>query len=203
MLGLPSSTELNRRIAKDKLYANAGVTPVVRELIKDQIEAVIWRNKLGADTMAVTTGEVVSELQVFEVQLRQQSLDKRVLTTVAKAIPYKIVFVLTYEDMAQAWLDVEGVFYHTDWQAVDQLILTFEGTGLDTMYDRLARQIAGGRLGEQGSIVEAVEQDQRRQDLEREISTLEKKLAREKQLNKQVEINQQLKALKKEKGVNI
>ena len=48
MLGLPQSTEVNRRVAKEKLYANATLAPQLRDMIKDQIEAIIWRNKLTA-----------------------------------------------------------------------------------------------------------------------------------------------------------
>ena len=102
MLGLPRSTEVNRRVAKEKLYSNATLTTSVRDLIKDQIESVVWRNKLADSTIAVTAGETVKEIQVFEVALRQRGLDKRVLPVIAKAIPYKILFVLTFDDEAQA-----------------------------------------------------------------------------------------------------
>jgi hypothetical protein len=62
----------------------------------------------------------------------------------------------------------------------------------------LARQIAGGRLGTDGDIEEAVARDKKRQKLGRDITALEKKLLREKQFNKQVELNGELKRLKKE-----
>ena len=66
------------------------------------------------------------------------------------------------------------------------------------MYENLARQISGGRLGTDGDIEEAVDRDKQRQRLERDIVALEKKLLREKQFNKQVELNGELKRLKKE-----
>jgi len=87
MLGLPHSTEVNSRVAKEKLYANATLAPQLRDMIKDQIEAIIWRNKLADSTAGISAGEEVKEIQVFEVQLRQRSLDKRVLPAIAKAIP--------------------------------------------------------------------------------------------------------------------
>lgn len=198
MLGLPQSTEVNRRIAKEKLYQNATLTPKLRELIKDQIEAVVWGNKLAESTMAISAGATIKEIQVFEVQLRQCEVDRRILSAIAKAIPYKILFVLIFENEAQAWIEVSDTFYSTDWQQLDGLTLKIEGLNLDAVYESFARQIAGGRLGTEGDIEVAVDRDKLRQKLERDIATLEKKILRETQFKKQVEINGELKQLKRE-----
>ena len=189
MLGLPRTTQVNRRVAKEKLYQNATLTPQTREMIKDQIESVFWRNKLADSTMAISAGEAVAEIQIFEIQLRQRELDKRVLPAIAKAIPYKILFILVFGDEAQLWIEAAGMFYNTDWQPLGGFALKFEGLNLDAVYENLARQISGGRLGTDGDIEEAVDRDKQRQKLERDIVVLEKKLLREKQFNKQVELN--------------
>ena len=195
MLGLPRSTEVNRRVAKEKLYQNAALVPRTREMIKDQIDSVFWRNKLADSTMAISAGETVAEIQIFEIQLRQRELDKRVLPAIAKAIPYKILFILVFGDEAQVWIEASGTFYNTDWQPLGGFMLKFDGLNLDAVYENLARQISGGRLGTDGDIEEAVDRDKIRQKLERDILTLEKKLLREKQFNKQVELNGELKRL--------
>ncbi|NLH02498.1 MAG: DUF4391 domain-containing protein [Clostridiales bacterium] len=198
MLGLPRSTEVNRRVAKEKLYANATLTTSVKDMIKDQIESVVWRNKLADSTMSVAAGEAVKEIQVFEIALRQRALDKCILSAIAKAIPYKILFVLTFGSEAQAWMEVSGTLYNTDWFTLEGFTLRFEGLNLDAVYENLARQIAGGRLDTDGDIAKAVERDKQRQKLERDIAALEKKILREKQFNKQVELNSELKRLRKE-----
>ena len=198
MLGLPRSTQVNRRVAKEKLYQNATLAPQTREMIKDQIDSVFWRNKLADSTMAISAGETVAEIQIFEIQLRQRELDKRVLPAIAKAIPYKILFILVFGDEAQVWIEASGTFYNTDWQPLGGFMLKFDGLNLDAVYENLARQISGGRLGTDGDIEEAVDRDKIRQKLERDIAALEKKLLREKQFNKQVELNGELKRLKKE-----
>ncbi len=198
MLGLPHSTEVNRRVAKEKLYQNAALAPQTREMIKDQIDSVFWRNKLADSTMAISAGETVAEIQIFEIQLRQRELDKRVLPAIAKAIPYKILFILVFGDEAQLWIEASGTFYNTDWQPLGGFTLKFEGLNLDAVYENLARQISGGRLGTDGDIEEAVDCDKKRQKLERDIAALGKRLLREKQFNKQVELNGELKRLKKE-----
>ena len=193
MLGLPRTTQVNRRVAKEKLYQNAALAPQTREMIKDQIDSVFWRNKLADSTMAISAGETIAEIQIFEIQLRQRELDKRVLPAIAKAIPYKILFILVFGDEAQLWIEAAGMFYNTDWQPLGGFALKFEGLNLDAVYENLARQISGGRLGTDGDIEEAVDRDKQRQKLERDIAVLEKKLLREKQFNKQVELNGELK----------
>lgn len=198
MLGLPLSTEVNRRVAKEKLYVNANLTPQLRDMIKEKIEAVIWRNKLAEGTVSVNAGETVKEIQVFEIQLRQRGLDKRVLPAIAKAIPYKILFVLTFCEEAQVWIEASGTFYSTDWLSLSGFILKFEGLNLDVVYENLVRQIAVGRLSANDGIANAVTLDKKRQKLEREITSLEKKILQEKQFNKQVELNTQLKRLRAE-----
>ena len=198
MLGLPRSTQVNRRVAKEKLYQNATLAPQTREMIKDQIDSVFWRNKLADSTMAISAGETVAEIQIFEIQLRQRELDKRVLPAIAKAIPYKILFILVFGDEAQVWIEASGTFYNTDWQPLGGFMLKFDGLNLDAVYENLARQISGGRLGTDGDIEEAVDCDKKRQKLERDIAALGKRLLREKQFNKQVELNGELKRLKNE-----
>ena len=198
MLGLPRSTEVNRRVAKEKLYTNSTLTTQLRDMIKDQIDSVFWRNKLADSTMAISAGETVAEIQIFEIQLRQRELDKRVLPAIAKAIPYKILFILVFGDEAQLWIEAAGMFYNTDWQPLGGFALKFEGLNLDAVYENLARQISGGRLGTEGDIEEAVDRDKQRQRLEHDIAALEKKLLREKQFNKQVELNGELKRLRAE-----
>ncbi|MDR2697691.1 MAG: DUF4391 domain-containing protein [Holophagales bacterium] len=197
MLGLPSSTEVNHRVAKEKLYTNVAA-PTLRDMIKDQIESVVWRNKLADSTTGISAGESIKEIQVFEVRLRQRGLNKHILPAIARVIPYKILFILIFGSEAQAWIEASCMFYSTDWVSLDEFTLRFEGLNLDTMYENLARQISGGRLGTGGDIAEAIDRDRQRRKLERQIAALEKKVPQEKQFNRQVELNGELKLMKKE-----
>ncbi len=196
MLGLPSLTEVNRRVAKEKFYQNLTLTPQLREMFKNQIDSVVWRNKLSDSTVSIAVGETVKEIQVFEIVLRQRGIEKRILSAIAKAIPYKILFILTFDKEVQTWIEVSGTFYNTDWLLLDGFTLKFEGLNLDALYENLVRQISGDRLGAEENIATAVDRDKQRQKLERDISALEKKVLREKQFNRQFELNIELKRLR-------
>lgn len=211
MLGFPATTEFNKRIPKQKFYENLDVSPALRRVFVEQIKLVYWRNKLAASTLNIATGETVTEIEVFEVRLNESQLDEAVLKQIDKEIPYHILFVLTCDGKAQAWIGYKeaaasgsnafkvGRYYHTDWMPEDELHLSIDGLNMDAVYESLVRQIAGDTLqadsGE--SLKESVQREERKKQLERRISVLENKMQREKQLNRQMEMNAELKKLRK------
>lgn len=212
MLGFPASTEFNKRIPKQKFYENLEVSPALRRVFVEQIRLVCWRNKLAATTLNIAAGAAVMEVEIFEVCLNGPQLDEAVLKQIDKEIPYHILFVLTYEGKAQAWIGYKEAaasgsnafkvsrYYHTDWMPEDELHLSIDGLNMDAVYESLVRQIAGDKLqtdsGE--SLKESVERDEKKKQLEKQIAALETKMRREKQLNRQMEMNAELKRLKGE-----
>lgn len=215
MLGLPKTTEFNKRIPKQKFYENINITPTLRRFFVDQIKVIYWRNKIAPSTMNLEAGNNVTEIEVFEVKLNSTPLDISVLRQIDKEIPYHIVFLLEYEGKYQAWTAykekaVSGsnafkvdTYYHTDWFTEDELILKLDGLNMDTVYENYVRQIAGDALrtasgGELESLKESVERDKRVQQLQKQIDTLQTKIRREKQLNRQMELSTELKRLKRE-----
>ena len=211
MLGFPVSTEFNKRIPKQKFYENLDVSPTLRRVFVDQIRIVYWQNKLAASTLNIAAGEVVSEVEVFEVRLNAPKLDEAVLKQIDKEIPYHILFILTCDGKAQAWIGYKEAaasgsnafkvnrYYHTDWMPEDELQLHIDGLNMDAVYESLVRQIAGDKLlSESGeSLKESVERDEKKKQLEKQIVALESKMRREKQLNRQMEMNAELKRLRK------
>ena len=214
MLGFPASTEFGKRIPKQKFYETLDVSPALRRVFVDQIRLVYWRNKLAASTLNIAAGDAVTEVEVFEVRLNEPQFDEAVLKQIDKEIPYHILFLLTCDGKAQAWIGYKEAaasggnafkvsrYYHTDWMAEEELQLHIDGLNMDAVYESLVRQIAGDKLqmdsGE--SLKESVERDEKKKQLEKQIAALESKMRREKQLNRQMEINAELKRLRKEIG---
>ena len=64
MLGLPKSTEFNKRIPKQKFYENIAVTPAMKKAFVEQIRIIYWRNKIAATTLNLAAGEQVTEIMV-------------------------------------------------------------------------------------------------------------------------------------------
>ena len=212
MLGLPKTTEFNKRIPKQKFYENLEISPALKKVFVDQVKTIYWRNKIATTTLNLAPGSDVTEIEVFEVKLSEQTLDEGMLRQMDKEIPYHILFLLEYQGRYQAWIgykeaSASGIaafkvnkYYHTEWMEEDELPVKLEGLDIDSVYENFVRQVAGNQLqatvtGE--SLKTSVERDEEIQVLKKQIDTLQIKIRKEKQLNKQMQMNDELKKLRK------
>ena len=206
----PKTTEFNKRIPKEKFYENLNVTPALKKSFVDQIKVIYWRNKIAATTTNLADGSTVTEIEVFEIRLKTSILDEDVLRRIDTEIPYHILFLLEYGGKYQAWIGykesaasgnnafkVTG-YYHTEWMPADELPLRIEGLNLDTAYESFVRQIAGDKLvsASEETLKDAVQRDEQKKKLQKQIDALQAKIRKEKQLNRQMEMNMKLKMLR-------
>jgi len=212
MLALPSSTEFNRRIPKQKFYENLQISPTLKKSFVEQIKAIYWRNKIATTTVNLSAGEYVMELEVFSIRLNGSVLDEGVLKQIDREVPYHILFLLEYDGKTQAWIGYKesngsgntvfkvNRYYYTDWMPVQELPLHMEGLSIDAVYENFVRQIAGDALegDHTETLKEAVDRSEKKALLEKRIAALHAKIRKEKQLNVQVDLNAELKQLKKE-----
>ena len=211
MIGLPKTTEFNKRIPKQKFYENMDVSPALKKVFVEQVKIIYWRNKIAASTTNLATGNDVTELEVFEVRLNSPVLDDGLLRQIDREIPYHILFLLEYQGKYQAWIGYKEAaasgnkafkvngYYHTEWMLEDELPLKLEGLSVDAVYENFVRQIAGDKLKSETSgesLKESVARDEQKQALQKQIETLKAKIRKEKQLNKQMQMNNELKKLK-------
>lgn len=213
MLGLPKTTEFNKRIPKQKFYENLEISPALKKVFVEQVRTIYWRNKIATTTLNLAPGTNVTEIEVFEVKLSEQTLDEGMLRQMDKEIPYHILFLLEYQGKYQAWIgykeaSASGVaafkvnkYYHTEWLEEDDLPVRLEGLDIDAVYENFVRQIAGDQLqvtdtGE--SLKESVARVEEIQALKKQIDALQIRIRKEKQFNKQMQMNKELKQLKKE-----
>lgn len=208
MLNLPSTTEYNKRIPKQKFYENLSVTPALKRVFVEQIQNVIWANKIAPSTIAVSEGKEVTEIEVFRIVLNIEALDESALRQMDKQIPYHILFVLEYKEKYQLWIGYKEVssgdnafkvnnYYHTKWLSEEALSVKLEGFDMDKLYENLVRQI-GGIESSDSSLSEQIADKERREMLEKEIARLEKLARAERQPKKKFELVQKLKLLLKE-----
>ena len=160
MLGLPASTECNRRIPKQKFYEKSELSPALKKAFSAQIASIYWRNKIAPEVLNLAAGKEVQELEVFELRLNDGQIDEAVLRLIDRAIPYHILFVLVWEDrmrLAAAYKETSdakstGVrverYYYTDWMPERDVVLRLEGLSMDAVYENLVRRIAGEALGD-------------------------------------------------------
>ena len=211
MLGLPKATEFNRRIPKAKFYENVNITTSLKRLFVDHVKTIYWRNKIASTTTNLSAGKYVTEIEVFEVNLNSPQVDIDLLKCIDSVIPYHILYILEYNGKYQVWIGYKETtnidkkiskvdrYYHTNWFEETELVVRLEGLNLDDVYENLVRQIAGDKLQSDSStesLKQSVERDKEIETLQKQISILQNKIRKEKQLNKQIEINTELKKLR-------
>lgn len=210
MFGFPDSTYFGKLVPKNKFYDKLSIDKKLVRSFIDQINSIRWVHKLSADTLNVEKGSIVEEVEVFLIKLKTNELDPNVLRQMDKQLHYHLIFMLEFEEQYQIWTGYKeestntafkvGSYYHTDWVTEESFSLRIEGLNMDTIYENLVRQIAGGELAKENneSLKETVERQIAREKLLKDIEKLRAKVRKEKQFNRQVEMNRELKRLNKE-----
>jgi hypothetical protein len=205
----PPQTLVNRVLPKNKVYANAGISTRLKDAFVSDLHQIVWRAKLAPETIRLAATKDVPEIQVFELSLRTADLSEGIPRAIDKAIPFPILFELAFEGkvrMLAAWKRPPnagasawtfGDYLATPWapagSARESLPVALDLGGL---YDQLLRAFAPQppRRGE--TLAEHMERLGRIRALESDAEKLERRLALEKQFNRKVEINGQLRAVR-------
>ncbi len=144
MLGLPKSTEFNKTIPKGKLFSNALSSDPLRQLYDEQVAKVVWRNKLSNATYPPYASYPSGmELEVMEVKTLTSRLDKRLMRTIDRHIPYYSLYLVSHESQYQAWIAKKRFttrtvyvdnYYRTGWLSKSDITFDFSGhTPLETL----------------------------------------------------------------------
>lgn len=207
----PSQAAVGRPVAKSKIYAHAKPTAALRALFVAQVDSITWAYKLSPETINLPAKPAVPEIEVFEVALKLPDVSHSVLRCIDKAMPRPILFNLRFEGHTQPiaaykrpsdaagdqW--VLGDYHAAPWQKDGDtrpaLPLALDLQGL---YEQLLRQHlavparAGETLRDQLDRLAAFAARQAA------AAKLEARLNAEKQFNRKVEINAQLRTIRTE-----
>lgn len=207
MLTLPQATHVNKKLPKEKFYQKLSVSAELKRAFVEQIKTITWRYKIAPTTMNLAPGKQVSEIEVFEVQLKADVLDDAVLRLIDQGVPYHILFFLEYDGKIQAWTAYKEIvngkvmiksnaYYHTEWMARESLPLKLDGLDLDAVWENLVTQVGGIVIEDGNSLVEQIADNVQKAKLEKEIARLEKMARNEKQPKKKFEIVQRIQRLR-------
>jgi hypothetical protein len=206
----PPRTLLDRIIAKQRILAHARATNRLRERLRDEVEQITWHAKLAHNTLNLPATNDVPELQVFMITLKGQELDHSVLRAIDRAIPYPILFELhgepgirvaaAYKRPSQAEHDkwvIDDHYVCSEWltaEAPRQSLPTV--IDLRQLYYQLLRALlpSPARPGE--SLPDQLERAKAQTSLGRDAARLEKRLHNEKQFNRKIEINAELRSIR-------
>jgi hypothetical protein len=207
----PSQAAVARPVAKTKIYAHAKPSAALRAMFVEQVDSITWAYKLAPETINLPAKPGVPEIEVFEVALKLPELNHAVLRCIDKAIPFPILFNLRFEGRTQPvaaykrpsdaasdqW--VVGDYHAAPWQN-DGLSRPALPMALDLLglYEQLLRPhlAVPARAGE--SLRDQLDRLSARAAKQLAAAKLESRLNAEKQFNRKVEINAQLRTIRQE-----
>jgi len=189
----------------------AGQSATVRQLFVQQVEKIVWQYKLAPETINLKASKAVPEIQVFSITLKGGELKTELLRCIDRAISFPIMFELRFagkvkpvaafkrpsEADASKWVISE--YFAGDWTSADTPRKPLPiALNLQALYSHLLSHLMPypARAGE--GLHSQVERMERIDLKKRELERCEARLRKEKQFNRKVEINADLRVLKQE-----
>ncbi|MBA3018865.1 MAG: DUF4391 domain-containing protein [Proteobacteria bacterium] len=200
-LKLPREAFVNKFIAKTKFYEKATLSSKLQKEFVDKIQKITWKYKLAESTVGITKTATVTEIQIFEIELKEQIIPKKVLQVIDKTIPYQILYCFVFNKSVAYGITLKEntsveSYYFSNWN--EDMLFDFTGIDLERVYQKLVKAFIRNKAKTKSSFQEIVDVDNKIKALEAEIARLESKISQEKQFNRKVEINKVLLERKKE-----
>lgn len=211
LIAFPKQAAFGRVLPKNKIYEHSGANTRVKDLFVKQVEQIVWQYKLAPETLHLPARPGVPEIQIFSIQLKTQELDGDVLRCIDGAIPFPIVFELTFDGRTQVtaaykrpnesdasrW--VLSDYFATDWVPGDcERTAMPVALHLGGLYEQLLHRLIPLPTRPQETLTALVARVEQAQAKQRELDKTTARLAKEKQFNRKVEINATVRQLKSE-----
>ena len=190
-LNLPPSAFVNKFIPKSKFFGKAIINTKLKNELADKIQKITWKYKLSESTINTPKTELVEEIQIFEIELKQQVIPTNILKIIDKTIPYPILYLLKFGTHHASGMALKNdsvqSYYFSEWDEDKQF--DFTGINLERIYEKLIKNFITKTDTVDKEFKQMVETDQKIKVLEKEIEILKNKIRRETQFNKKVELN--------------
>lgn len=97
----PPQAAFGRTLPKSKLYSHSHAGTRLKNLFVQQVEQIVWQHKLAPETINLPARLAVPEIQVFGVQLKTPELSFDVLRAIDQAVRFPIIFELGHAGRMQ------------------------------------------------------------------------------------------------------
>ena len=205
----PQKALLSRPLPKSKIYQFASPTPAVKQLFVSQIDNIVWQYKLAPETINLPATESVEEIQIFDISLKGSECDLSVLRCIDAAIPFKIFYRLFNDDSVRFTTAfkrrsevsnekfVIDRYFSSDWLPVDSICEPLPiALNLQSLYEQMFQTLLPSSQRPAESLNDQVSRLSELQKKQTELQKLESRLQKEKQFNRKVEFNAQIRILK-------
>lgn len=203
----PKAAKFGRVLPKNKIYGHARASSKLQQRFVDQVDRIVWKYKLAPETINLEATKTVAEIQVFEIALRTTECDEDILRAIDKAIPFPLIFELTnggkrkvvaaYKRPSEAdstkWVVSE--YFASDWEVEDNSRQALPAVlNIGALYDRVLSTLIPAEAGTDEPIIVRVERMELIRVKEREVERIRSRMHHEKQYNKRIDINAELRS---------
>lgn len=212
MFAFPAQTVFGKTIPKARIYTHADPTRRVRDLFTHQVAEMRWTHKLSPETLHLPAKPGVPEIEIFEIRLKADKLDPVVLETIDRAIPYPVLhrirtgndeawsaaFKRPSEADSQQW--VVGARFTSDFskERCDDLPPLPTALDLGHLYAALVAPLLPLPARKAEALPDHIARCDQFQKISRKVEQLTSRIRREKQFNRKVALNEELKPLQRE-----
>lgn len=141
MIEFPAATAVHRRLPKEAFYKHLPLTKILKEKFVSDVDRIVVENSFTKENLNLASDAEIKEIMLLSISLKKQEFDGKVIETIAKQNPHKLVFLLSFEDQQQLAV-YHNKLYRTLWMAHDEIELKLQGYSLDEIWDSFIEQIA-------------------------------------------------------------
>lgn len=124
MIKLPEDCIVNKFIPKKTFYEKLNVATNIKQEFVNVVDKITWLYKISEETFKINKTEDIEEIEVFQIDLKEKKIPKNVIKIITKAIPYKILFVIKYNNDICYSINANDNYY-TGWN--EDLTIEFKG----------------------------------------------------------------------------
>lgn len=210
LLSFPIQCKVDKQVPKNAFYRFMEVNPSIKQHFMNDVDRITWLYKLAPSTLPVEDGQTVHEITIFWVSLKSEQCPKDLFRFIDENMPRHIVFLLSYADHYQFLINYKQCSdsdktkfrivesYVSPWASQTELRLDINGLSMDQIYTHFVGQISG--LGSHSSrdLQKIIEHKKQVEQKSKQLDTLLKKVRKEVQLNRKMQLNGQARELRQE-----
>lgn len=210
LLNFPSTTIVNKPVPKNAFYGRSSDSSL-REFLTREFESIVWLYKLAPATLNVEDGEYVHEIDVFYCKMKEDRYSIKPFCAMDELLPRHTVFIIEYGgkfDLLMHHKEMSVVHGEQKWTCgiselkrdicIDADTLNIQGQSMDAVYNGLLSQISGLSVSTKEEYKEQIDVRKQIESIQKQIMTLQKRIKAEKQFNRQIELNTEVRQLRKE-----
>lgn len=210
ILSFPTSTIVNKPVPKNAFYGRSSDSSL-REFLTREFEGIIWLYKLAPATLNVEDGDNMHEIDIFYCKMKENEYSIKPFCAMDELLPRHTIFIIEYGgkvDLLMHHKEMSLVHGEQKWKCgvselkhdirIDANTLNIQGQSMDAVYNCLLSQISGLPVSSKEEYKERVELRNHIEILQKQIAALQKRIKAEKQFNRQMELNAEVRKLKKE-----